>query len=471
MNLHAHSLTLPHLPHDLTRALLETRREKLFELVRAIGSPLHFLFPDEMARNLDAFDDVFARHRLRGRVLYAAKANKADGFLVTAARRGAGVDTSSLEEFSAAMAAGVPAAMLSVTGPRKAPFIHEVALRHGATVAIDSNGELLSVLRLMDQGETAEARLLLRFKPDKIVSSRFGMGRGQMLNAIDELAQRRPGVLAGFSFHLSGYSVQERAEATFECCSLIEYARELGLRPDVIDMGGGWPVSYVSHEDWKLFKSSASPGDYHEGRAPSSTYPYHVAVHGAAALEECLNQPQSGRSLAATLHDLGIAVWIEPGRALLAGAGITLFEVQDFKMMEDSYGMTTVTGTSFSLSEQWFQSEFLPDPILVPAGRVQRGDPIRSAVAGSSCLDGDMVTWRKISFPRCPSPGDLICHLNTAGYQMDSNESPFHRVALPEKVTLWTTEEQLNWCLDRHFGNRSHPPHCHQTSEENHGDN
>jgi diaminopimelate decarboxylase len=57
-----------------------------------------------------------------------------------------------------------------------------------------------------------------------------------------------------------------------------------------------------------------------------------------------------------------------------------------------------------------------------------------------------MLTWRKIVFPTRPEPGDLLVYLNTAGYQMDSNESRFHELPLPPKVVL---DEEFRWRLDR----------------------
>ncbi len=66
-----------------------------------------------------------------------------------------------------------------------------------------------------------------------------------------------------------------------------------------------------------------------------------------------------------------------------------------------------------------------------------------------------MLTWRKIPFPVRPATGDLLVYLNTAGYQMDSNESPFHELPLPPKVVIGSTSStsgsaRPRWRLDRH---------------------
>ena len=60
-----------------------------------------------------------------------------------------------------------------------------------------------------------------------------------------------------------------------------------------------------------------------------------------------------------------------------------------------------------------------------------------------------MVTWRKVPFPARPRVGDLLVYPNTAGYQMDSNESPFHDLPLPPKVVLDRLGSRPRWRLDR----------------------
>ena len=95
-------------------------------------------------------------------------------------------------------------------------------------------------------------------------------------------------------------------------------------------------------------------------------------------------------------------------------------------------------GTSFSISEQWFNSEYYPDPYLIRDGVVvNAGVATATAVAGSTCLDSDYLSKRMIQLPDRPRPGDLLVYLDTAGYQMDSNESPFHEYRLPQKYAFY----------------------------------
>ena len=76
--------------------------------------------------------------------------------------------------------------------------------------------------------------------------------------------------------------------------------------------------------------------------------------------------------------------------------------------------------------------------------------PYPACVGAATCLESDMLTWRKIPFPVRPAVGDLLVYLNTAGYQMDSNESPFHDLPLPPKVVVELSGSRFRWRLDRH---------------------
>jgi diaminopimelate decarboxylase len=252
--------------------------------------------------------------------------------------------------------------------------------------------------------------------------------------------------MEGFSFHLSGYDPVSRAELAGELVELCLKARVLGLRADRISIGGGFAVDYTDAGYWEGFLREQRPEHYHAGKSfdRGDFYPYHSPVAGADALRAVL----TADGLAGRLRAAGVRLMLEPGRALLDRAGSTVFRVQGVKD-RDGYGIVTVDGSSLSLSEQWFNSEYLPDPVLLPA-REPQGEPYAACVGGATCLESDMVTWRKVRFPTRPAVGDLLVYPNTAGYQMDSNESPFHELPLPPKVVLDTAGGTTRWRLDRH---------------------
>jgi diaminopimelate decarboxylase len=225
----------------------------------------------------------------------------------------------------------------------------------------------------------------------------------------------------------------------------------LGLNCQHINIGGGFVVSYLASADWQ-----ASLGDevFHADKHFSGFYPYHNKCSGADALKDVLQQQnQHQQTLTQRLRDLSVCLMLEPGRALLDQAGISLFSVQGCKPVVGSLDchIATVKGMSYSLSEQWFNSEFLPSPQLISkSGQVSNTDkPVyKVAVAGNSCLDDDMLTWRFVSLPQYPNKQDIFAYINTAGYQMDSNESAFHSTKLPRKIAVFLNKDDFRWQLE-----------------------
>ncbi|MFE0178401.1 Y4yA family PLP-dependent enzyme [Streptomyces sp. NPDC059002] len=457
--------SLPALPDPATEAVLGCGLVQ--ELAYAFGGPFHFLLPDAFDANLAAMRGELAAAGVDGFVYYAKKANKAAVWVERCAAGGAGVDVASLGELREALGHGVPGEHLMVTGPAKAHDLLRLAVRQGALIAVDALDELDALIGIVggegpDGGATRPARILLRRLPPGQPHSRFGMTEAELATAMSRCAVAGEAVLRmeGFSFHLSGYDIGARADLAADLVELCLKARESGLRADRVSIGGGLPVSYVGADEWRDFLAVRHDGHFHAEKSfgDGAFYPYHSPVAGAEALRALLaHRAPDGRQLPALLRDFGVRLLLEPGRALLDRAGATAFRVQGVKERA-GYRLLTVDGSSLSLSEQWFASEYLPDPVLLPA-TADAPDPSAGAtgtypcsVGAATCLESDMLTWRKVPFGRPPRPGDLLVYPNTAGYQMDSNESPFHDLPLPPKVVVDRTElPRPRWRLDRHF--------------------
>ncbi|MGW7366125.1 Y4yA family PLP-dependent enzyme [Streptomyces sp. NPDC054841] len=446
--------TLPVLADPATDAVLASGL--IEELSYAFGGPFHFLLPDAFDANLQGLRSALDEAGVDGFVYFAKKANKAAVWTERCAVNGAGVDVASVGELREALGHGIRGGNLVVTGPAKGTELLSLALRHGALIAVDALDELDTLITMAPPGALRPARLLLRCLPPSQPNSRFGMNDAELSAAMDRCVQAGEAVgMEGFSFHLSGYAVQPRADLVGRLVDLCLGARVLGLEADRISMGGGLAVSYTDADSWRTFLSEQKSSHYHVGKSFSTGdfYPYHSPAAGAEALRALLSARPGGhgRSLAELLKQAGVALLMEPGRALLDQAGATVFRIQGVKD-RDGYQLLTVDGTSLSLSEQWFNSEYLPDPRLLSRSADAPAGTWPASIGAATCLESDMLTWRKIPFPRRPRTGDLLVYPNTAGYQMDSNESPFHDLALPPKVVIdHTGRARPRWRLDHHF--------------------
>lgn len=451
------SLALRAHQHPLVRSLLHKHTAHLGELVSGLGSPLHVVLPQLFTASLQHMQEAFAQAGTTGALLFAKKANKADCFVRACAEHRVGVDVASSGELAKALAAGVTGDLIGISGPDKTDRLLRASLQHRCLIAVDSVQELQRLLALSTHLKTP-ARILLRQQPPIQADSRFGLDADELEQALAECLRHADAIhLEGVSFHLAGYSIEARALCANAAIDWCLRAQALGLSAcRRVNMGGGLPVQYLAPAQWQAFLQQDSRTHYHANKSFGGFYPYGVAHSGAEALKAILNHPVQGdTSLARRARQSGIELIVEPGRALLDQAGLSIFEVIGVKERRAAgYAIVTVQGSSLSLSEQWFNSEFLPEPVLLECHKLAPDHSgtkpaFIACVGGSTCLENDMLTWRKLAFSRPVEPGDRLVYLNTAGYQMDSNESPFHEAPLPTKVAIeLDVDERLSWRLD-----------------------
>ncbi|NTB87753.1 alanine racemase [Agrobacterium tumefaciens] len=420
----------------------------LRQISHAVQGPFHLIHPESFAENLLAFQAVLKRHEVRGRVYFGKKANKAGAWLREIATLHGSVDVASEPEFVHALANGIKGERIGVTGAAKSDELLWLASRHNAIVAIDALDELGRAIAIAARS-TTPLRILLRVLPPSAQDSRFGLNERDLGIALTKCAQAEQQIeMQGFSFHLDGYAVEPRAELALALVQTCLDARAMGLTASAISIGGGFACSFVSEEDWLAFKEGCRPELFHAAKTFSQFYPFFQSPTGAGMLDAILGSSCAAGNLAAELRNHQIELFLEPGRALLDGAGMSAFPVQGFKQNRD-YGLVTVAGLSMSMSAQWVNSEFLPTPLLVQAGPERPQEPTRAAIGGSSCMEYDVLTWRKVAFEAPPRYGDLILYPNTAGYQMDKNESSFHQLPLPPKIVVSRQDNQFVWRIDQ----------------------
>ncbi|WP_025109683.1 Y4yA family PLP-dependent enzyme [Pseudomonas sp. H1h] len=411
---------------------------KLESLVKQHGSPLNVVWPHAFELNAQALLAVLKQYNVAHALFYGAKANKSQSLLGAAANSGIGVDVSSIHELHAALRAGTPAGKICATGPAKTVAFHQALVSAGSLICVDSLEEFDHLTRVLAlQPTTTKARVLLRYRPKNSQKSRFGMGAEDVLECLQRLTGQPTFFhFEGFHFHLGGYGYESRAQAFREVTGFVEAAREMGLNPQMIDIGGGLPIRYVEPQAYARFlQNDNNPGNYHSQKVPTAYYPYGSELTAPQWLALLLETEHSqGLSIANYLKLHNITLALEPGRSLVDQAAISIFRVTRSKQLADNKTVLFVEGSSFSACETWFASEYLVDPILLSAEELT-DTPTQAYIAGHSCLDDDVITHRLIEFATAPKAGDLLIYVNTAGYQMDLLENEFHRHPLPRRLT------------------------------------
>jgi ornithine decarboxylase len=229
-------------------ARIETVRDSLRgvdvdALVSRHGTPLMLLDPESIA----------GQYRRATRALpavglhYAVKALSHPVVIDTLAALGAHFDIASDGEADLVLSRGVPACRIIDTQPVKTPVeITRAYVRGIRTFVVDSAGELLKFSSV-----PPDARILIRLayrNPEAAsdLSSKFGATAAEADSLVDQ-AMLQGTRVAGFSFHVGSQldsvgAFRRAVETTLALMDRIE--RRTGLRFEVLDIGGGFPVSY-----------------------------------------------------------------------------------------------------------------------------------------------------------------------------------------------------------------------------------
>ena len=342
------------------------------ELAREFGTPAYVVAENDLRARAREFVRELARlHGGPGEVVYASKAFPCTAVLRVFAEEGLGCDVASGGELHLALRAGFAPERLYLHGNAKSEAELALALEHEVgTVVLDNEQEADRLLAL-----GGGPRLLARVTPgvdadthEHILTGQAGSKFGMPPDGARALAERVE--LAGLHMHIGS-----------QIRSLDPYRRAIAALArvgdfDVYDLGGGLGVPYV-------------PGD--------------EAVEPAAWVEAMVAAAHAELGTAKTLV-------LEPGRALVAGAGVTLYRVESVKPGLAGERIVAVDGgMSDNLRPMLYGAAYHADV----ASRVGHGG-VTCTVVGKHCESGDVLV-RDVDLPD-PRPGDVVVTPVTGAY-------------------------------------------------------
>ncbi|HWK40437.1 MAG TPA: pyridoxal-dependent decarboxylase, exosortase A system-associated [Croceibacterium sp.] len=232
---------------------------KLTELAEREGTPL-FVYSAALIRQRMALLRAAMPDRLK--IHYAVKANPFGDLLTLMRELADGFDIASAGELEMALAAGQDARRISFAGPGKRDAELELAIRHGVTVNLESEGEARRALAI---GERlgVQPRLAIRVNPDfELRGSGMKMGGGAKPFGVDaaRVAPLAREVIAagaewrGLHVFAGSQALDAGAVAEAQASTLTLAARladEIGAPLPHLNMGGGFGIPYF-HGDQPL---------------------------------------------------------------------------------------------------------------------------------------------------------------------------------------------------------------------------
>ncbi len=336
-------------------------------------------------------------------VLYGTKAFPNVALLRLFAEEGLGADVASLGELAFARAAGIAGARLVVHGNAKSDAELRAAAEAGATVAIDAEDEaeraaasgVLRVIVRVTLGVEADTHEAIQTGHH---GSKFGLPPDAALRSLERALAL--GIdAAGLHVHVGSQLVDTAAhEATIAALAVFA-ARcrdELGgWTPSLVNTGGGFAIRHVPEEP------TAPLGEFAHGVADAVSRSWDQ--HG-------LPKPR---------------LLLEPGRALVGQAGVTLYRVRSVKRLDDVTWVAVDGGMSDNPRPQLYGSRYT----ALSAMRAEEPLTETVSVAGLHCESGDVLI-DDVALPP-PRRGDLLAVPATGAYAlaMSSNYNATPRPA------------------------------------------
>lgn len=388
------------------------------DLAKKYGTPLYLMDENRIRENCriytKAFREAFGKN---GQVLYASKANAFKEIYRIVAEEGMGIDVVSSGEIYTALAAGSDLRYAYFHSNNKTDDDIAYAIRQGIGCFVVDNREELDVIDTIAGQLGTRQKILLRLTPgidphtyDAVntgkVDSKFGTAieTGQATEMVQYALHLKNLDLAGFHCHVGSQvfdeDVYQRALDT-----MLPYMAELrerfGYTARELDMGGGYGVRYLD---------SDAPIDI------------------GARLREVA---QYYKEKTAALNYPAPKFLMEPGRSVVADAGMTLYQVGTVKRITGYKSYVSVDG---GMTDNPRYALYRAPYTVYNASRAMEPSNFRADVVGR-CCESDDIIQPDVLMPHTTCRGDILAVATTGAYHY-AMASNYNRLGRPATVML-----------------------------------
>ena len=368
------------------------------ELAKTYGTPLYVMDEMSIRENIRMYRDAMERHYDgKGMVLYASKAFCTTAICRIAHQEGIGLDVVSGGEIHTALAAGFPMKKVWFHGNNKTPDELTLALSSGVGRIVVDNLEELALLDRLAAAQGRNIDISVRVKPGVdahthefiqtgSIDSKFGVAleNGEALRFAEKTLEMPHIRLTGLHCHI-GSQIFDLAPFELTAEVMLGFAASLrdlyGIEISELNLGGGFGIKYTESDD---------PVEYDKYIQSVSS------VVNRVCQQKGLTRPR---------------MLMEPGRSIVAPAGITLYTVGNVKEIADVRTYVAVDGGMFDNPRYaLYQSKYT----FHLANRMRAENAARVTVAGKCCESGDLL-GKDVPLPDA-LPGDLLAVMATGAY-------------------------------------------------------
>jgi diaminopimelate decarboxylase len=384
------------------------------KLAKEFNTPLYVMDEELVRQNCRLFKDAFTKNGIATEVIYASKAFQNLAICKVILEEGLALDVVSGGELYTAMKADFPVEKIYFHGNNKTGHELEMAIAAGVGRIVVDNSQELELIEEICAGLNKSVDILLRVNPgveahthafiqtskndSKFGESIFSEEIGLMIERIMESAHVN---LKGLHCHIGSQIFEE--ESFYSVANIMmEFIAKLqskhGFVTEELNLGGGFGV-YYTQEDMPIDIKSCLQN----------------------MIEHIINQ--------ASLLNIKVPkLMIEPGRAIVANAGTTLYEVGAIKK---TYGGRDYIFVDGGMTDNPRTALYDAKYEAMIADKANVESSMLYTIAGKCCESGDIII-RDIELPKTEK-GDIVAVLCTGAYNY-SMSSNYNRIPRPAVV-------------------------------------
>lgn len=391
--------------------LREIKNNKLYfdgcdttELAKKYGTPIYVMSQNGIEERINELKEQFTNKYPRTRIAYASKAFCTEGMYAILKKAGVCIDVVSGGEIYAAKQAGFPAENVEFNGNNKLPKEIDAAVEYGVgRIIVDGLQELPLIIESCKKYKK-KMNIMIRITPgvaasthDFIVTgkkdSKFGipLEKEIFLPIVKQILDSEYLEFTGLHMHIGSQLFENDAflkalDVLMDWAALIK--TEFNADVKEVNFGGGYGAEYTTEE-----------------RKPYSFF--------LDPMMELLEK----RSKAIGIERPEAV--IEPGRSIVAEAGITLYTIGQIKEIPGIRKYVSVDGgMGDNIRVALYQAEYEG----IVANRAQEPKDDKVSICGKYCESGDII-MTDIMVPKSVKMGDIFATYSTGayGYVMASN--------------------------------------------------
>lgn len=349
------------------QGLLAIEEVSTQQLVQQYGTPLYVYSKKAVLEAYQAYSDSFAE--IDHQICYAVKANSNLAVLKLLAEAGAGFDLVSSGELARVLAAGADPSKIVFSGVGKTVIEMKAALQAGiGCFNVESLSELDTLNEVAAELQV-KAPISIRVNPDVdakthpyistgLKDNKFGISHDVAIKAYKHADSLEHLDIVGIDCHIGSQltEIDPFVAALDKVCELIESLKQEGIELEHVDLGGGLGVIYIDEQ--------------------------------VAEVSEFAN------ALLPKLKQLGLKVFFEPGRSIVANAGVLLTKVEVLKPTEHKNFAIVDAAMNDLIRPALYQAEMAVIPM---SSDPKVGTEEQSwDIVGAVCETGDFLAKKRL---------------------------------------------------------------------------